>query len=162
MGSKKIGFTTVHSPDHHLEGHPENANRFKHFRHLEDLPTSAEILEITPQPADEGSILKIHPAQYLEALKQATQMGPGFVDYGDTYVTPASYEAAFMAVGGVLEVLDAILDGRAVAGYALVRPPGHHTTHTKAMGFCLLNNIAVAARVAQAHGHSKMCICQHS
>lgn len=158
MGSKKIAFTAVPSIDHNLEGHPENANRFRHFRQLSNLPTSADILQISPRPADEETILKIHPDQYLEALKQAAEMGPGFVDYGDTYVTPASYEAALMAVGGVLQVLNAILDGQTEAGYALVRPPGHHATHSRAMGFCLLNNIAIAASYAQAHGHPKILI----
>jgi acetoin utilization deacetylase AcuC-like enzyme len=158
MGSKKIAFTTVDSPDHNLEGHPENANRFKHFKVMDNLPTSADISYIVSKPAEEEAILKVHPSQYLDALKQAAQKGPGFLDYGDTYVTPASYEAACMAGGGVLQVLQSILDGKAEAGYALVRPPGHHATFTRAMGFCLLNNIAVAARVAQEHNHSKILI----
>ena len=148
MQAKRIAFTTVQSTAHNLQGHPENPNRFRHFKSLDDLPTSAIISYVEPKPADEEIILKIHPAPYLEALQQATQIGPGFLDYGDTYVTSASYEAALMAAGGVLEVLGLILKGEVEAGYALVRPPGHHATHTKAMGFCLLNNIAIAAKVA--------------
>jgi acetoin utilization deacetylase AcuC-like enzyme len=158
MCSKKIAFTTVHSEDHDLKGHPENPNRFRHFKSLDNLPTSATISYIEPEPAEDETILKVHPIVYLQGLKQAAQMGPGFLDYGDTYVTPTSYKAALMAVGGVLLVLQAILDGEAEAGYALVRPPGHHTTQTKAMGFCLLNNIAIAARVAQEKNLSKVLI----
>jgi acetoin utilization deacetylase AcuC-like enzyme len=158
MRSKCFAFTTVHSTDHNLQGHPENPNRFRHFKSLDNLPTSAMISYIEPQPADEETILKIHPAPYLEALRQATQMGPGFLDYGDTYVTTASYEAALMAAGGVLQVLGSILNEKAEVGYALVRPPGHHATQIKAMGFCLLNNIAVAARVAQEQGLSRILI----
>jgi acetoin utilization deacetylase AcuC-like enzyme len=158
MRSRQIAFSIVLSPEHKLEGHPENPNRFKHFSNLKNLPTSADIIEITPQPAEEETILAIHPEQYLKALKQAAQMGPGFLDYGDTYVTPASYEAAIMAAGGVLQVLRSIRDGKAVAGYGLVRPPGHHTTETKAMGFCLLNNIAIATRAAQEYGYPKILI----
>jgi acetoin utilization deacetylase AcuC-like enzyme len=158
MGSKKIAFTVVHSIDHNLQGHPENANRFQHFEQLNSLGTSAEIVEISPQPAAEDVVLQIHPAQYLEALRQAAEKGPGFVDYGDTYVTPASYNAALMAAGGVLDVFDAIPDGIAQAGYALVRPPGHHATHTRAMGFCLLNNVSIAAKYAQQRGYPKIFI----
>ena len=158
MGLKKIALSTVHSPDHKLEGHPENPERFRHFISLDNLTASAEICSITAQPAPEETILKIHPPQYVEALKQAVQKGPGYLDYGDTYVTTASYDAAIMAVGGVLQVLRSIIDGNVEAGYALVRPPGHHATFTRAMGFCLLNNIAIAARVAQEHGFSKILI----
>jgi acetoin utilization deacetylase AcuC-like enzyme len=158
MGSRQIAFTVVHSPDHTLQGHPENASRFRHLKQLSSLNTSADIIEISARPCDEDAVLQIHPPQYLEALKQAAEMGPGFVDYGDTYVTPASYDAALMATGGVLEVLDAMIRGKAQAGYALVRPPGHHATHTKAMGFCLLNNIAIAAKHAQERGYEKILI----
>ena len=158
MGSTKIAFTTVHSADHKLEGHPEHPNRFKYFQSLDSLPTSIDIINMASQPAEEEAILKIHPSQYLQALKEASQMGPGFLDYGDTYVTPASYQAAINAVGGVLQVLRSIIEGEAQSGYALVRPPGHHACPTKAMGFCLLNNIAVATKVAQEHGQSKVLI----
>lgn len=158
MGTKKIAFTSVRSTDHNLNGHPENSNRFIHFDQLSHHPISEKLLEIQPQRSDESMLMQIHPMEYLEALKDAVRLGPGFVDYGDTYVTPASYEAAMMAVGGVLKVLDAILDRQADGGFALVRPPGHHATRTRAMGFCLLNNIAIAAKYAQTHGIEKILI----
>jgi len=158
MRSKTIALTTVRSVDHNLAGHPENANRFMYFDQLHSLPISAELITIPPQPADDEAILRIHSYEYLEALRQASKTGPGFVDYGDTYVTTASWQAAQMATGGVLQILEAILDKRAKCGFALVRPPGHHATRTRAMGFCLLNNIAIAARHAQSQGFEKILI----
>jgi acetoin utilization deacetylase AcuC-like enzyme len=158
MGSNKIAFTTVHSADHKLEGHPEHPNRFKHFKSRNNFPTSIDIVNIASEPAEDESIRMVHPPQYLQALKEASQMGPGFLDYGDTYVTPTSYQSAINAVGGVLQVLKSILSGESQSGYALVRPPGHHASPTKAMGFCLLNNIALAAKVAQRQGCPKILI----
>jgi len=158
MESTKIAFTSVRSPEHNLEGHPENSNRFVHFDQLNDLPISSKLLKIQPQITDDSNLLEIHPREYLAAIQDAVKLGPGFLDYGDTYITQDSYLAAKMAAGSVLKVLDAILSGEVPAGIALVRPPGHHATQTRAMGFCLLNNIAIAARHAQNQGLEKILI----
>jgi acetoin utilization deacetylase AcuC-like enzyme len=77
--------------------------------------------------------------------------GGGHLD-PDTYVAPRSFEAALMAAGGVVRAVEAVLAGEVANGFALVRPPGHHATATRAMGFCLFNNVAVAARAALAEG----------
>jgi acetoin utilization deacetylase AcuC-like enzyme len=158
MTSSKIAFTSVRSPEHTLSGHPENSNRFAHFDGLKDLPVYNNLIEIQAESASESQLLEIHPQEYLDALQEAVKMGPGFLDYGDTYITQASYDAATMAVGGVLNVVDSILKGEAFGGFALVRPPGHHATRTRAMGFCLLNNIAIAARYAQKRGMQRILI----
>jgi acetoin utilization deacetylase AcuC-like enzyme len=158
MEPKKIAFASVRSPEHHLDGHPENSNRFIHFDQLHALPISKKLLEIQPKLADEKTILQIHPSEYLAALQEAVKHGPGFLDYGDTYITQDSFQAAMMSAGGVLQVLEAILLDQVRGGFALVRPPGHHATHTRAMGFCLLNNIAIAARQAQKMGLEKILI----
>lgn len=158
MELNSIALTFVPSNDHDLHGHPENPNRFNYFERLHSLPIAEHFIVIPPQPADEELILRVHPQKYLEALKQAVEQGPGYLDYGDTYITPASYEAARMAAGGVLQVLEAIIEKRAKRGFAMIRPPGHHATQTRAMGFCILNNIAIAARHAQTMGMSKILI----
>jgi acetoin utilization deacetylase AcuC-like enzyme len=80
------------------------------------------------------------------------------IDFAPTYVTPDSYDCARQSAGGTLRVLEEVLDGHAACGYAAVRPPGHHATPTRAMGFCLLNNVAIAARAAQRRGCEKVMI----
>ena len=85
--------------------------------------------------------------RYLAALKQIAERGGGHID-ADTYVAAASYDAALLAAGGVVELVGAVLSGRARNGIALVRPPGHHATRERGMGFCLLNNVAAAAQAA--------------
>jgi acetoin utilization deacetylase AcuC-like enzyme len=105
-----------------------------------------------------STITTVHPPSYLSSLEQAASRGPGFLDHGDTYVTPASYQAALEAVGGAISVVDAVIEDQAGSGFALVRPPGHHTSATRPSGFCLLNNIAIAARYAQSLGYPRVMI----
>jgi acetoin utilization deacetylase AcuC-like enzyme len=104
------------------------------------------------------AILAVHPQGYLGALEAACEQGPAYLDHGDTYVTPASYQAALASAGGALTVLDEILEGDDRLGFALIRPPGHHTTETQAGGFCLLNNVAITARAALARGLQRIMI----
>lgn len=158
MDPKSIALTCVPSVDHDLQGHPENPKRFRDFERLHSLPIATRFAVLPPQPADREAILRVHPPQYLAALQHAAEQGPGFLDYGDTYVSRASFEAATNAAGGVLQVLETIVEKRSKCGFALIRPPGHHATQTRAMGFCLLNNIAIAARHAQAMGLDKILI----
>jgi acetoin utilization deacetylase AcuC-like enzyme len=158
MPEQQIAFTLVASPEHNLAGHPENVGRFRHFDRLRRVPFSDRLLEVDPIEASSEDLTRIHPLAYLEALKQAVAQGPGYIDPAPTYVTPASYEAALLAAGATLQVTEAVVAGRAKAGLCLVRPPGHHATPTQAMGFCLLNNIALAARRAQALGAQRIMI----
>ncbi len=151
-------YTLVPSPDHVLEGHPENPRRFQYFDQVFTPPVSDAATFVEPAPAKLDRLTSVHPENYLSALEQAAKQGPGFVDYGDTYVTPASFQAALMAAGGAIEIVSRVASGEASRGFALVRPPGHHATFTKAMGFCLLNNIAIAARHAQSLGLERILI----
>jgi acetoin utilization deacetylase AcuC-like enzyme len=105
-----------------------------------------------------SDINAVHPPSYVSALEEAASHGPGFLDHGDTYITTASYEAALEAVGGAIDVVQAVIDGQANSGFALVRPPGHHTSATRPSGFCLLNNIAIAARYVQSLGYPRVMI----
>jgi acetoin utilization deacetylase AcuC-like enzyme len=95
---------------------------------------------------------------YLESLREACGEGPGYIDYAPTYVTTESFEAALDAAGATTQIVEAVAAGEARAGLALVRPPGHHATPTRAMGFCLLNNAALAARRAQALGLRRVMV----
>jgi acetoin utilization deacetylase AcuC-like enzyme len=151
-------YTLVPSPEHILEGHPENPRRFQFFSELLQPPLSDSLTYIEPVVAELDAVTSVHPEAYVHALEQAARQGPGFVDYGDTYVTPASFDAALLAAGSALEIVSRVAVGDAQCGFAFVRPPGHHATFTRAMGFCLFNNIAIAARQAQSLGLERVAI----
>ncbi len=154
-----VALSLAASPEHALRGHPESPDRFAGFDAVLNRPDlRGSLLEIQAEAAPLEAVHAAHPPSYLEALRLAVARAPAFLDYGDTYVTSASYDAALQAAGGVLQVLEAILDGRASRGFALVRPPGHHATATRAMGFCLLNNVAIAARRCQKMGRERIMI----
>ncbi|MCJ7708303.1 MAG: histone deacetylase, partial [Anaerolineales bacterium] len=159
MSETTIAYALVPSPEHNLDSHPENVGRFQHLgRVLEEPALAPHLHQITPRPATEEELTRIHPRAYLEALQRAVAQGPGYIDYAPTYVTPGSYQAALNAAGATLQVAEAVARGGAQSGFALVRPPGHHATPTEAMGFCLLNNLAVAVRKVQALGFRKVMI----
>jgi acetoin utilization deacetylase AcuC-like enzyme len=113
---------------------------------------------IDPQPASLDAVMAVHPAAYLQALQEAVAQGPAYVDYAPTYVTPSSYDSALNAAGAVLGLVKRVVGGEAKNGFGLVRPPGHHATPTRAMGFCLLNNVAIGARYAQSCGARRVMI----
>jgi acetoin utilization deacetylase AcuC-like enzyme len=101
-------------------------------------------------------LARVHDERFVEALS-AERGGRGFLD-ADTYVSAGSVDAAFRAAGGAVALVDALLDGPVAQGVALLRPPGHHARPAKAMGFCLLNNVAVAAAHARARGVGRVAI----
>ncbi len=158
MSNNRIAYTLVPSSLHYLPGHPENPQRFKHFEKLSDVSFSDRLIHVESNSAPLSAITTIHPPSYLSALEQAASQGPGFIDHGDTYVTSASYQAALEAAGGAIGVVDAVIEDQASSGFALIRPPGHHTSATRPSGFCLLNNIAIAARYVQSAGFPRVMI----
>ncbi len=135
---------------HTLAGHPEHAERLASIQHrFREERLTRKLLNLDPRPAAQADLLAVHQPDYLEQLAQTAHLtGPAMWD-ADTYVVPRSYDTALLAAGGVLRVVDAVLAGEAANGLAAIRPPGHHATPGDAMGFCLLNNVAIAARYAQ-------------
>jgi acetoin utilization deacetylase AcuC-like enzyme len=143
---------------HHQAGHPENRER---LRGTWDLLQGDGILQdmvaAASTPATEEQLLRVHTSRHLSTVTHAASRGL-HLD-ADTYVGPDSEQAARLAAGGLCSVVDLVLGGEAANGFALVRPPGHHATPKRGMGFCLFNNVAVAARAAQAeHGLSRVLI----
>jgi acetoin utilization deacetylase AcuC-like enzyme len=124
-------------------GHPESADRLRAIREslLGDPPQGLEWA--TPETAPAAALLRVHRPEYLELLERLRGRR-GRLD-PDTFVSERSVEAAYLAAGAALQVVDAVLSGDALTGLALVRPPGHHAEPDRAMGFCLLANAAIAA-----------------
>jgi acetoin utilization deacetylase AcuC-like enzyme len=104
------------------------------------------------------TLTAIHPVRYVRAIDELCAAGGGSID-ADTVVVEASYEAALRAAGGAVALVDLLLSGGAASGMSALRPPGHHAEPMRAMGFCLFNNVAVAARHAlDAHGLERVLV----
>ncbi|MBL7140464.1 MAG: histone deacetylase [Planctomycetes bacterium] len=114
---------------------------------------------IAARPADDADLLRVHAQAHVDRVR-ATAAASGVVWFdADTYACPASAEAALLAAGGVCAAVDAVLAGEASAAFCAVRPPGHHACRNRAMGFCLFNNVAVAARrLLDVHGLGRVLI----
>jgi acetoin utilization deacetylase AcuC-like enzyme len=89
--------------------------------------------------------LEVHDPYYAQRVEQSCQAGEHILDSPDTGICPCSFEVALLAVGGVLTAVDAVMAGELTNAFCAVRPPGHHAERDQAMGFCLFNNVAVAA-----------------
>ena len=136
--------------DHDSPGHPEHAGRIRAvWRRLDDSGLIARMNAVEAEAIDENLLLTVHTQSYLELLNRLPGYGRTVHLDTDTYANPQSYEIARLAAGGTVRAVDAILSGAAANGLAVVRPPGHHAMPDHGMGFCLLNNVAIAARYAQ-------------
>ncbi len=145
---------------HDTGRHPENAERLLVIRRAVEA-RYGEVPWITPAAASLATVYAVHDPAYVQAIADLARRGGGHWDY-DTIVSPASYDAALLAAGAACGAIDAVVapSGAAPASaFALTRPPGHHAGVDSAMGFCLFNNVAVAARHAQrAHGIGRVLI----
>jgi acetoin utilization deacetylase AcuC-like enzyme len=136
--------------------HPERPERLEAARRAVTSLTTP-VLALAPRLATRAELERVHAPAHLTQLEQRLATGRGYLD-GDTFFGPGSHEAAWLAAGGACVMVDALLDGRAPVAALLARPPGHHATRTRAMGFCLLNNVAVAAAHARARGAERIAI----
>jgi len=114
---------------------------------LDNSGLRADLVQLAPQPVSEAQILAVHQRRLVEFVRVAASRGPQWLG-ADTYILPGSWEAARMAAGAAASAVEAVLTGQVSNAFALIRPPGHHATPSQPMGFCLLNNIAIAARHA--------------
>ena len=142
----------VGEKEHDGGAHPERPQRIKAaLDGVADLRLGSDLVTVAARPAAREDLLRVHDAEYLDELESFSRRGGGDLD-PDTYVTESSWDAALRAAGagiGALEALEARGDG---AAFVAVRPPGHHARRERGMGFCLLNNVAVAAAALVAKG----------
>ena len=140
--------------------HPERPERLSAIvEHLEAVGLLGQLVRIEPRAAAAAQIAEVHAPQHVMSVARLCEGGGGVLDYGDTPVVPASYEVALLAAGGLLAAVDAVAAGTVRNALCLVRPPGHHARPTASMGFCVFNNVAVAARHLQKrHGLGRVLI----
>ncbi len=145
--------------EHATGHHPENAERLRRVtRQLEAAHLLGQCKLGTFQAADREAILAVHEPQVFERARTMAERGGGYLD-PDTVVCPASFKVALNAAGACMAAVDNVVSGVDHTALCLVRPPGHHATPDTSMGFCLFNNIAVAAAHARKkHGLNRVLI----
>ena len=131
-------------------GHPEMPSRYRVV--IDSLQNDAELwnslTEITPEKASQGLVQAAHTKEHFKRVEGAFVNGLDRLDM-DTTISMKSFDASLYAAGGAISAVDAVMSGEVRNAFAAVRPPGHHATAESPMGFCIFNNVAVAARYAQ-------------
>ena len=145
----KVGY--VYDPvylKHDTGQHCETAARLEAIiSHLEQSGLKQQLELIKPRAASVEELSLVHDKQHITHIQDVAGKGGGWLDL-DTVTSANSYEAAIYAAGGVIRATEAVMDGEVGSAFALVRPPGHHATAQRAMGFCLFNNVAIATKYA--------------
>ncbi|HET9015156.1 MAG TPA: histone deacetylase [Thermomicrobiaceae bacterium] len=133
---------------HDTGAHPENAQRLVTVeRHLRAVGLLERRAMIEPRAATEDEVALVHDRYYVRFIEQLANAGGGYLD-SDTYVSPETYQTALLAAGAAITAVDTVLDTDQRRVFAFPRPPGHHAEPANGMGFCIFNNVAVAARHA--------------
>ena len=142
------------------EGHPERPARVQAVMDLlEQSGTVERVTRLPVTPATRAQIELVHAPEYLDFVEQVALEGGGYLDAGDTVASAGSWQAATAAAGASIGAVDAVMSGGMDASFAVVRPPGHHAPPDRAMGFCIVNNAAVAAAHAVAeYGLSRVLL----
>jgi acetoin utilization deacetylase AcuC-like enzyme len=147
----------------HLAGrldHPERPERYDAVAAaLQKSGLFHDLTHIASRAATEDELLLCHTPQYLGIARRDVESGRPFLSTGDTDIGPKSWDVAAHAAGGALNAVDAVMTSGARNAFCAVRPPGHHANANRGMGFCLFNNVAIAARYAQRkHGIDRVLI----
>ena len=130
--------------------HPERAARCDAIMAaLSAKPLADKLKRLKPRPAEEAELLACHTKPYVQAVRADITAGKRSLRTGDTAIGKHSLTAALLAAGGVCSAVDAVVAGQVKNAFCVVRPPGHHATGSKGMGFCIFNNVAIAARYAR-------------
>jgi acetoin utilization deacetylase AcuC-like enzyme len=145
----KVGL--VYDPiylEHDTGDHVENSQRLlAAMSYLKETGIEEKLTCLSARPALLEELGMIHTKEYISYVKSKAEKGGGWLD-PDTVMSPKSYEAALYAAGGLMVALEAVMRGEVDSAFALVRPPGHHALHDRAKGFCIFNNMAIAAKFA--------------
>ena len=143
---------------HRAQGHPERPDRVTAIlQRVADDPLLGDIPWLEPDPATPELAELVHEPEMVRGVERVSSAGGGWFDQ-DTYCTADSYAVALDAVACAARAARAVTSGEALSVFAVVRPPGHHATATRPMGFCLFNNAAVAVRVAQLGGARRVAV----
>jgi acetoin utilization deacetylase AcuC-like enzyme len=141
-------------------GHPERPERYAAVvAALDRAGLTGQMVRIPPRAATADELAACHTRDYIQLVEDEVACGSRALSTGDTDICPESLEVALAAAGGVFQAVDAVMAGRAQNAFCVVRPPGHHASADRGMGFCIFNNVALAARYAQRrHGLGRVLI----
>jgi len=159
---KPVGI--VSHPDYlaHQTGltHPERPERAQAIvEHLARTGLTKDLVAIEPRRAEREWLETVHSPAYIDRVQEYCRGGRAIIDSMDTPISPRSYEISLLAAGGALAAVDSVVDGTVSSAFCAVSPPGHHALRDVAMGFCLFNNVAIAARyIQERHGLRRVLI----
>ena len=154
--------TTIYAfepaPDHQLAGHPEHPDR---LNLIQPRLSQLRVSRLEGRAAGEAEVLRVHKKALLDSLVDACLQNEAIIDLAPTYVRNRSLQLALQAAGATIECAQRVWRGEADNAFSIVRPPGHHAEPGKSMGFCLLNNVAIAAEAALADGAQRVAIIDY-
>ena len=140
-------------------GHPERPERAEVMDAVAGRWRARGVEIVAPREATKAQLARVHDVEYLRRISETA--GRAMALDSDTYTSPESHEVALLAAGACIDAVERVIGASHVAAMALVRPPGHHAERDRAMGFCLFNNVAVAAAHARALGAGRVAIVDY-
>jgi acetoin utilization deacetylase AcuC-like enzyme len=152
-------YAIVPSPKHEYPDHPERPGRLDELIPKLDTYYATRLEAV---PAQQEEIARVHAPRLISGLERVChEQAPGIIDYAPTFVTRTSFEDAMLAAGATLACSRSVANGDIDNAFAIVRPPGHHAEPGRAMGFCLFNNVAIAARDVIANGQERVLVVDY-